>query len=886
MHPFRSLRAKIVKTFGKVKNLLLFFCVLPLLVNAQVSWNFESGGLSDWKQLPAGRWEITPDNAIEGCASLHHRYDNPSRGIDGIWYTHQYPLLSDTLRFLFRIRHGYPPSSINNWQFHCLATSRMTGEAKSAGGQAIVLGVNADASDDQVKIWQVNGTTYSVVASSDMDYQEQVGIEGTPWFQLVRYPGGWWVASWKNDTLSPWKPLCSGMEKMPPSGKYMGFRYSYSSSQDRKLWVDDVEIHGSFFRDTIPPELISASLESPYCVFLRFSESLHSASILSVTRNGQSADSVHIIDDFAEAWFREPFENRTETPLSVTGALDRECNRMRDTITVVILNLAEFGDVVINEVMVDPTPRVYLPAHEYVELYNRSEFSLNLENWNLAVNARSYSLPDVEIVPDSFVVLLQDDAEDEFPGKTVPVMTSSTALTNGGATIRLVDPYHRLIHVVTYPDPGILDAGKAEGGWSLEYMAPDAICAGTENWAFSTHWKGGTPCAVNSVYSKMVEAGHYPRPVIKSYGFDDSVHLRLWFSDPVMLRRVDTLFLTGGDTIRGISETAYMPTAGGELVYRLDRTLHRGTSYILDSGSWTTCKGEDISQENVLVCMPEKPRNGDLLINEVMYDPLPGGLNYVEWVNVSGRPLDVRDLKWAFAKQGGYSAKEEWICDRSLVIEPGAYFTVTASPFRLMEAYHLTGRDLLFASALAGSMNRTGGCITLFDRSGLPIDHMCYSDSLHMDWCDETTGIALERIGFGCSGSDPACWHSASFSSGFGTPCRRNSQFLEEELSEDKLTLAPPVFSPDNDGFEDVLSISVRHSPEGLITIEVYSLGGIRVRTLVNNGILGAGDYFYWDGRGDSGRRVFPGIYAIRAVIMEQTGKRKVFWKSCAVIYR
>ena len=869
-----------------MKNLLLFFCVLPLVVNAQVSWNFESGDLSDWKQLPAGRWEITPDNAIEGSASLHHRYDNPSRGIDGIWYTHQYPLLSDTLRFLFRIRHGYPPSSINNWQFYCLATSRMTGGSKSAGGQAIVLGVNADGYDDRIKIWQVNGTAYSVVASSDLDYQEQVGIEGTPRFQLVRYPGGWWVASWKNDTLSSWKTLCSGMEKMPLSGKYMGFRYSYSSSQDRKLWVDHVEIHGSFFRDTIPPELVSAALESPCCVFLRFSEFLHSGSILSVTRNGLSADSVHLVDDFAEAWFREPFQNRTETQLSVTGALDREGNRMRDTITMVTLNLAEFGDVVINEVMVDPTPRVYLPAHEYIELFNRSDFSFDLGNWILAVNARKYFLPEIKIAPDSFVVLIPDDAVDEFPANAAPVITSSTALTNDGATIRLVDPHDRLIHVVTYPDPEILDAGKAEGGWSLERMAPDAMCAGTENWAFSTHWKGGTPCVVNSVNRANVEADHYPGPVLKSYGFDDSVHLRLWFSDPVLLQRVDTLLLEGGNTIRGISETAYMPFAGEELVYRLDRPLHTETAYTLDSGSWTTCKGEDVSQENVLVRVPGKPRKGDLLINEVMYDPLPGGLNYVEWVNVAGRPLDIRELKWAFAKQGGYSAKEEWLCDRSLVIEPGAYFTATTSPFLLREAYGLSDQELLIASTLAGSLYRTGGCITLFDRSGLPIDHMCYSDSLHMDWCDETTGIALERIGFDCSGSDPACWHSASFSSGYGTPCRRNSQFLEEVPSEDKLHLDPPVFSPDNDGYEDVLRLSVRGSPGVLITIEVYSLEGVRVRTLVNNGILGAGDYFYWDGRQDSGRRVFPGMYAIRAVIIERTGKRKVFWKSCAVIYR
>ncbi len=49
----------------------------------------------------------------------------------------------------------------------------------------------------------------------------------------------------------------------------------------------------------------------------------------------------------------------------------------------VMRNDAEWGDVVINEVMADPDPGAGEFLGEYVELFNRSDYPVQLEGWRL-----------------------------------------------------------------------------------------------------------------------------------------------------------------------------------------------------------------------------------------------------------------------------------------------------------------------------------------------------------------------------------------------------------------------------------------------------------------------------------------------------------------------
>jgi len=54
---------------------------------------------------------------------------------------------------------------------------------------------------------------------------------------------------------------------------------------------------------------------------------------------------------------------------------------------------AETGDVIISEIMADPLPQVSLPAREYIEITNRTQYPFNLKDWKLSTESQSTLFP-------------------------------------------------------------------------------------------------------------------------------------------------------------------------------------------------------------------------------------------------------------------------------------------------------------------------------------------------------------------------------------------------------------------------------------------------------------------------------------------------------------
>jgi hypothetical protein len=164
------------------------------------------------------------------------------------------------------------------------------------------------------------------------------------------------------------------------------------------------------------------------------------------------------------------------------------------------------------------------------------------------------------------------------------------------------------------------------------------------------------------------------------------------------------------------------------------------------------------------------------------------------------------------------------------------------------------------------------------------LDELEYTNDWHYKLLDDEDGVSLERINPEKPIQDPGNWHSAAQSAGFATPGYKNSSYLNPGISEG-FTLTPEVFSPDQDGFEDILAIQYAFDkPGNLLNIYIFDTDGRRVSHLVKNETVGQEGYYTWDGINDDGTRARVGIYII---VMEATdiedGKVERMKEKCVV---
>ena len=142
------------------------------------------------------------------------------------------------------------------------------------------------------------------------------------------------------------------------------------------------------------------------------------------------------------------------------------------------------GCIWINEIMADPNGLVALPQTEYMELHNRSDQRINLENWQFIYGDKPTLLTDYKLPAQGYVVLYRSGREIKVDaqGGALPLEKFPSALLNAGKTLSLVDPTGQVIDQITYE--------KAKAGIAWERSATGLY--------LSTDPRGGTPGATNS----------------------------------------------------------------------------------------------------------------------------------------------------------------------------------------------------------------------------------------------------------------------------------------------------------------------------------------------------------------------------------------------------
>jgi hypothetical protein len=279
-----------------------------------------------------------------------------------------------------------------------------------------------------------------------------------------------------------------------------------------------------------------------------------------------------------------------------------------------------------------------------------------------------------------------------------------------------------------------------------------------------------------------------------------------------------------------------------------------------------------------------KPR--DVVINEILFHPKPGGSDYVELYNRSGRIMDLSTMYLTNQSASGNYGVLKKLSDTTRFLLPGGYAVFTQTPKDLARQYVVKDAAAVIALASMPSYANTAGTVVLTDSLGAVLDAVTYNDDWQFPLLADATGVALERIDPNNASNDKSNWRSAASDAGYGTPGYQNSQYSLFQNAMLSIAITPTLFSPDGDGTDDAVAITYS-VPEGgaVANVFVFDASGRRVRHLVKNAVLGSTGQFTWNGLDEQGRLLPTGHYIIYTEVFTLQGKKRQF-KNAVVLAR
>jgi Lamin Tail Domain len=529
-------------------------------------------------------------------------------------------------------------------------------------------------------------------------------------------------------------------------------------------------------------------------------------------------------------------------------------------------------DLLITELMPDPTPMVGLPDVEFIEIYNRSEKRLDLAALHLWKDGKNYALPTYILPPKAYISLCNASKTSLLKdfGEVLGV-PSFPELTNTGAKIALQTNEGKFIHTLYYTPELFTDDKKREGGWSLELIHIDAPCDGTTNWRASEATLGGTPSKQNSVF----KAGSTDKKLEILEAFPlNATTIRVTFSknlNEISGNNRDLFQLS--DHI--ITQATLLSPDFQQVILKIEKPLLPKNIYELTAKlTLTDCVGQSIDGNNsIKIALPELPNPKDVVINEVLFNPISGGEDFVELFNRSNKVVNIKDIRI----NNSLKDKKLTAIDTNFLFFPNEYIVLTNKPSDLQRRFP-SARARAILPVNLPSLNDDEGNISLIyinNNQQVFIDSFTYSERFHSPFLSNRAGVSLERIDPEARTQSAQNWSSAASSVGFGTPTARNSQFLDVNSIENSTLLSIPeiTFSPDGDGNKDFLLIEYAVPKAGFVgNITIFDAAGRVVKQLIKNELLATEGFFRWEGETDGGQAAKIGVYIVFGEFFEPKG--------------
>ena len=858
-----------------MKHLLTYLLLCPILVFTQVSDDFSDGNFT---QNPT--WLGDQDKFIINDDFRLQLNDNDA-GSAILTTANNF---AANCEWRLWVKLSFSPSSNNNARVYLVTDNDdLTGPLN---GYYLQLGESG--SDDAIELFKQSGTEIVSVCRGEeglISSSFEIGLK------ITRDENNLWKIYADPNGDENYQLQAEASEATYEYSSHFGFYCQYTSSNSSKFYFDNIYV-GEIIIDDQPPDILNVEVLNDSTLKVNFDEVVEQNSAENILNylvdNGISNPELAQINvsDARQVvlYFSNKFGSGQENTINVTGIKDLSENVMTTQQLNFLYFEAQPYDLLINEIMADPSPVVDLPEYEYMELYNTLSHSVNLNAWILQIGSSEKVFGNITIEAGGYLILAKDDASDSFEPYGNFYGFSSFSLTNSGQDLVLVSKEGLEISAVSYTAEWYNDYEKQDGGWSLEQIDAGNICSGAENWMASIDARGGSPGEINSVDSEL----HLlPKPV--KYEMLDNKKTQITFS-----QKMDSISMTTSDyfmvdnQVGGPSSIYFSGFNPQKAVLTFPEDFQMGTTYKMTLNTQIkNCQGDKMERDTVIVFgLPEEPEAMDIVINEVLFNPLGDGVDFVELFNASFKVIDLGNMKIGSVRNSPPNPPDTTfylISEEQFLLVPGDYICLTSSPIKVKEQYFTQNPNRFLKVDPFPPLNNDDGSVLLMSKDIL-VDAFDYYEEMQYPLLVYVDGVSLERSNFLQATNDKTNWHSAAESVGFATPAYQNSQFVGEFEIDESIVVEPEIFSPDNDGYNDMLSIEYKFEQAGfMMTIDIYNSNGYPVRNLVNNEYLGISGSINWDGIQDDNTKASVGIYVIFIQVFDLDGNVKQFKKTAVL---
>ncbi len=687
------------------------------------------------------------------------------------------------------------------------------------------------------------------------------------WYQDLQKANGGYTLELNNP-----KQTCKGKDNWTASTANIGGTPGTANSN----W--------QIFYDTLAPKIISLSTVNNHCIKITLDEkpatnqllkdafSLENISCSNVKQTPQNEKELLL-------FFTDSLEHLKQYVLKMDGLQDCSGNSLfqQFSFTHFAIKTANQNDILIHEIYFNLNKKGKIPNVAFIELYNRSDYSISLEKMKLS-DANSQSiLPPYILQAKHYLIICKETAIDSFTKYGEVLGLSHFPSLNYSDALQLQDSIGYPVHQVNYQQ-NWFEPNAYLYACTLELIDPANPCGLAENWKASTSKNGGTPGQANSVAGTNKDQ---KAPTFMRAYLPNSSHIELHFNEAIdssslgPFRLNDTLLHAGFQFINKALTAVQI-----SLPFALDSN----ETYQLYIDNLNDCAQNHAANTGSLPFqLPIEPTKENLVINEVLFNPVSGDNDFIELYNTSSRTLDLRNLVLFTLDENGNRKDIAPFAEDGWMIYPNEYLCIAPDAKILQQQHFGSNLNAIIPHAIP-ALNDDEGILVLKNKNENTLDSFYFSDKMHLSFMNQTEGISLERINPFMPSTEKSNWTSAAEDYGFSSPTQKNSVF-RATASNSNFSLSMPYFSPDGDGENDVMQFFYSCEKTGNVgKLEIYQQNGNCVKKICAAKVLGNKGEINWTGDTDDGKKAPIGLYIANWTLFNENGNSETILKTFALL--